>query len=140
MKPHRARIFAMQGVYLQEFQKKSIEEISKFQWIDYKINEDEKKFAIDMIRGVDKFKKEIDAIIKDYSENWNFDRIDLVSKSILKISIFQIIHLKDMIPAMVVIDEAVKISKEYAEESASRFINGLLDSFYQKEILKKINA
>ena len=140
MKPHRARIFAMQAIYLKEFHEKSIEEIRNFEWVDYKVPQDEQKFAIDIIEGVDEFKEKIDNKIKEHSKNWDFDRISLVSRSILKISIFQIMHMRDLISAEIVIDEAIRIAKEYAEEDASRFINGILDSVYRQEIAKKVNA
>ena len=140
MKPHRTRILAMQAVYLREFHEKSLEEIQKFSWIDYKIPQDEQKFAVDLIEGVEEYKKEIDNKIRKYSENWDFDRISLVSRSILKISFFQMMHMPDIVPVKVVIDEAIKIAKEYAEKDANRFINGILDSFYKQEIVAKVDA
>ena len=130
----------MQAVYLREFHEESIKDIQNFEWVDFEIPQDEQKFAIGIIEGVDEFKKEIDNKIREYSENWDFDRISLVSRSILKISIFQIMHLNDIVPAKVVIDEAIRIAKKYAETDATRFINGILDSLYQQEIVKKVNV
>jgi N utilization substance protein B len=134
MKPHRARILAMQALFQIEFQKKALNDLLKFDWIDYVIPDDEKKFAGNIIKGVLENSDTIDKIIRQYSKNWDINRISRVSKAILRLSIYQIMEMKNEIPFKVVIDEAVRLSKKYAEEDASRFINGILDTFYRQEI------
>ncbi|MDH5718846.1 MAG: transcription antitermination factor NusB [Spirochaetia bacterium] len=134
MKPHKARILAMQAIYQLDLQERSLEELLSFDWIDYKVPEDEKKFASDIIKGVRENLISLDKIIKEYSENWDFTRISYVNKAILRIALYQLIYMKDEIPAKVVIDEAIRLAKEFAEEESSRYINGMLDNYCKKNI------
>ena len=131
MKPHRARILAMQALFQAEFQEKQIAELVKFEWIDYEIPESEQNFAIKIISGVKESLKEIDNLITEHSKNWDIERISPVNKSILRVSIYQLLYMKDEIPAKVIIDEAIKLAKEYAEDDSGRFINGILDACYK---------
>ena len=134
MKPHKARILAVQAIYQLDLQERSLEELLSFDWIDYKVPEDEKKFASDIIKGVRENLISLDKIIKEYSENWDFTRISYVNKAILRIALYQLIYMKDEIPAKVVIDEAIRLAKEFAEEESSRYINGMLDNYCKKNI------
>ena len=135
MKLHRARILAMQAIFQIEFRGYELEgDLTEYRWIDYKIPHDEQDFAREMIMGVIQNLKEIDNLIREYSEHWDFRRISPVNKAILRIGIYQLIHSKKTIPAKVVIDEAIRLGKEFAEKDSNRFINGLLDSFYKKQV------
>lgn len=134
MKPHRARILAMQALFQAEFQEKQTAELVKFEWIDYEIPESEQNFAKKMISGVKESLKEIDNLITEHSKNWDIERISPVNKSILRVSIYQLLYMKDEIPAKVIIDEAIKLAKEYAEDDSGRFINGILDACYKANI------
>ena len=134
MKPHRARILAMQALFQAEFQEKQTAELVKFEWIDYEVPESEQNFARKIISGVKESLKEIDNLITEHSKNWDIERISPVNKSILRVSIYQLLYMKDEIPAKVIIDEAIKLAKEYAEDDSGRFINGILDACYKANI------
>ncbi len=121
----------MQAIYQTFFQEKEINELLQFNWIDYKIPKDEKNKVDIILTWVLKNKDFLGMLIKDYSHNWDISRISLVTKSILMLSIFQLQEQGDTIPGVVVIDEAVRLAKEYAEDDASKFINGILDSYYK---------
>ncbi len=135
MKSHRARVLAMQAIYQTEFQDQDLSRLTNYDWIDYKIPHDEQNFARKIIEGVLQNLKVIDELIKTYSEHWDFTRISPVNKAILRIAIYQLIHLRETIPAKVIIDEAIRLGNEFAEKDSNRFINGLLDSFYKKQII-----
>ena len=134
MKLHRVRILAMQAIFQTEFQNRSLEDLMSCDWIDYSLPDDEKEFTGKIIKGVNKNLKKIDSIIKEYSEHWDFKRISPVNKAILRISFYQFMEMLDQIPPKVIIDEAICLANEYAEHDSSRFINGMLDAFYQNSI------
>ncbi|MBW5410181.1 transcription antitermination factor NusB, partial [Brachyspira hampsonii] len=56
-----------------------------------------------------------------------------VDKSIIRMSIYSLIFLKD-IPKSVVIDEAVEISKIFSDKDSYKFVNGILDGIQEKDI------
>ena len=90
--------------------------------------------AIEIIYGLREKQEELDKIIRDYSQNWEFGRISYVSRAIIRVSLYQLLYMKDQIPMKVAIDEAVRLAQEYAEDDAGRFVNGVLDAFVKDAI------
>lgn len=137
MKPHRARILAMQAIFQKEFQNRPVEELEKFDWIDYPLPKDDRDFALLLLHTTLSNQETIDSLIKKYSEHWDFDRISAVNKAILRVSIAQLLFLAEKIPHKVTLDEAIRLAKEYAEDDSSRFINGILDKIYKDIVLQQ---
>ena len=79
---------------------------------------------------------QVDKLIKDRSKNWDFDRITLIDKLILRMALVEMIH-KDEVPPKVSITEGVEIAKQFSTEDSSSFINGILDAVYNELIMKK---
>ena len=64
--------------------------------------------------------------ISQYLNKWSFDRLNLVEQAILLETVSE---LKTKInDKAVVIDEAVRLAKEYCDEDAYKYINGVLDN------------
>ena len=78
--------------------------------------------------GVAEHLEEIDALIGKHAKGWKTARISRVSRSILRLSIFEMRYLSDDVPASVSINEAVELCKTFDEESARPFVNGILHS------------
>jgi len=123
----------MQAIFQQQFQSRPLSDLLSFDWIDYKVPEEEKIFASKLVKGVFENTESIDRTIKHYSRNWDISRISQVSKAILRLSIFQMMDTASNTPPKVIIDEAIRLSKKYAEDDAGRFINGILDALYKQE-------
>ncbi|MBP7284017.1 MAG: transcription antitermination factor NusB, partial [Leptospiraceae bacterium] len=88
-----------------------------------------------LIKGVVKNWDLLDTIIKSYSKNWEFERISVVNRCILRLSIYSLINQRD-IPPKVVINEAIELTREFESETAVTFINGILDAVYKDELAK----
>lgn len=84
-------------------------------------------FAWELVEGVWSHTSELDKYIKDYSHNWRVNRIGRIELTILRLSIFEIIYRSD-IPAKVAINESMELSKEFGDNNAHTFINGILDA------------
>ncbi|MDC7246354.1 MAG: transcription antitermination factor NusB [Sphaerochaetaceae bacterium] len=84
-------------------------------------------FAKYLLAGTLEHLKEIDSMITKYSINRPLDKIDIIDRNILRMSIFSLLYDKD-IPSHVVITEGVRLSQEYSREVNYKFINGILDS------------
>lgn len=128
MNPHKARILAMQALFQQDFHKRPLSELKKFDWIDYSVPAGEAQMAQKIVTGVLDNLEDIDEVIVRYSQNWDMDRISHVNKAILRISIYQMMQKE--IPMKVIINEAIKLAKNYAEDEAGGFINGILDAYW----------
>ena len=80
-----------------------------------------------MASGTVEHLSEIDENIKKHlAANWDFDRVNKVSLSILRMSVYSLLYQKD-VGASVVIDEAIQIAKEFGADDSFRFINAVLD-------------
>ncbi len=71
----------------------------------------------------------IDDKIKQRAKNWNFDRIALLDKIILRQSIAELLYCDD-VPSRVTIAEAIELGNNYSTDDSHIFINGMLDSIY----------
>lgn len=85
-----------------------------------------------LVAGVVEHKQEIDDMIKVHLEKWTMERIAPVDRNLLRLAVYELVYLKQEVPANVVIDEAIEIAKLYGDENASRFINGVLSKIKQQ--------
>jgi len=74
----------------------------------------------------------LDETIKRYVLGWSHSRIAKVDLAILRLAIYELAFMPD-IPTRVCINEAVELAKEYGDDDAPAFVNGLLANV-QKEI------
>lgn len=87
--------------------------------------------VLKLAEGVWSKKEDIDAVIGKYSPSRSVSRISKVNLTILRISVYELTYEKDKIPPKVSINEAIELSKAYAENSDRVFINGVLNSYYK---------
>jgi N utilization substance protein B len=66
-------------------------------------------------------------MIKRKAVNWEFSRIAVMDKLILRMALCEFLCFED-IPPKVSIDEAIEIAKKYSTEKSGRFVNGILDA------------
>ena len=79
---------------------------------------------------------EIDETIEEFSSGWKLERISKVDLSILRLSISEMLCLKDKdIPPSVSISEAVRLAKTFGTEDSGKFINGILGRIYRERCL-----
>jgi len=71
--------------------------------------------------------KEIDALIAKHASRFPIAQLAKVDLSILRLSIYELVYAKKE-PVKVIIDEAVRLSKEYSTDSSYSLINGVLGS------------
>jgi len=134
----RSRELALQGLYMKEVGKAPIEEIVAINWIEKEITEFIRDFAVTLIKGVDDNIEEIDALIVSHSKNWKIERLSVIDKVILRISIFALLYLPE-VPDVVTINEAIELGKIYGGDSSGQFINGVLDAVRKTKKNEKEN-
>jgi N utilization substance protein B len=71
--------------------------------------------------------EEVDSLIKSRIANWEFNRLAIIDKIVLRISICELLYFED-IPPKVSINEAIEIARRYSTEKSDKFVNGVLDS------------
>ena len=80
-----------------------------------------------ILRLVGEHLTEIDGAIRTYSVNWSFERISRVSLALLRLACCEMFYCED-IPLRVSVNEAVELAKQYDDEKAYGFVNGILNS------------
>jgi len=110
---------------------KQFDEILK----DKKIKGPKAEFAKNLLKGLLEKLPEIDIILKEHLIDWDFDRLDKVDKQILRVGIYEINYTDT--PYQIVINEAVKIAKNFSEDKSKSFINGILDRIAKEKIEKE---
>lgn len=70
---------------------------------------------------------EIDECIKRHSRNWEWDRISLVDRNIMRVAVCEMLFVAE-VPPVVSINEAVEIALDYSGDNSGNFINGVLNA------------
>lgn len=68
---------------------------------------------------------EIDNLLERHAMRWKKNRISKVSLSVLRLSICELLYIKE-VPPGVSINEAVELCKKYASAEDAAFVNGIL--------------
>ena len=126
-KRRTAREAAVQFLFMYDFHSgAAVKPLLREFWNSVSADDEVRNFAEHIIGGVLDRKAEIDDIIARYVQNWDFSRIALMERNILRISFFEILFRPD-IPDVASINEAVDIAKKYGAQDAGKFVNGILD-------------
>jgi transcription antitermination factor NusB len=83
-------------------------------------------YSLDIARGVEQNREDIDAMIESVSEHWHVNRMPVVDRNIARLATWEILRDSPEVPANVAIHEAVHLAKEYGGEDSPKFINGVL--------------
>ena len=131
-----ARICALKMSYAYEMVKnKDVLKDIELDDCEFKNMADIREYAMKLTDKCLDYGKELDDLIISKSSNWDITRIAIIDRIIIRLALTEMLYFED-IPAKVSIVEAVEISKEYSTDDSSSFINGILDSIYNKN--KKI--
>ncbi len=96
-------------------------------------------YGVDLASMTVKKFESLDEEIISRSKNWDFSRITLMDKLILRMVIAEILYI-DHVPPKVSIAEGIEIAKIMSTDDSSAFVNGILDSFYNDWTSKKEEA
>lgn len=76
---------------------------------------------------------EIDPLITSISTSYDFDRIQVVTKNILRLGVYELLF-DETIPPKVAIAEAIRLSRKFNTPESASYVNALLDHLYQKSL------
>lgn len=72
----------------------------------------------------------IDSVINKYAKGWKAERLSKVSRTVLRIAIYEILFIDDIHPN-ISISQAVELTVKYGEDKAKQFVNGILSGLYK---------
>lgn len=88
-------------------------------------------FVNTSVDGIIEHRTEIDSMANKYLNKWTMDRLNKVDQAILSLGIYELLYTET--PSVVVINEAIELSKKYSDEAVTKMINGVLDKVYHEE-------
>lgn len=134
IKRRQVREKVLQALYAYELSHEPIEFILENIVGSLKKEQEVFDLAKKLILKVLETTNEVDTLIKNRVANWEFNRLAVIDKIILRMSICELLYFED-IPPKVSINEAIEIARRYSTEKSDKFVNGVLDSVF--EDLKK---
>lgn len=85
----------------------------------------ENEYVKDIVYGVITHEQELNELANQYIKDWTIDRLDKTGASILRIALFELKYTDT--PEVVVINEAIELSKKYSDDAVRKIINAVLD-------------
>ena len=114
MARRKARILAFQALYSWDMGNTSVQDLLSFPWVEKESlensNPENLVFAKLLISGTIEHIDEIDELLKNHLDSWDFDRINKIDLAVLRISVYPLLYQQDIHPT-IIINEAIDISK-----------------------------
>ena len=90
----------------------------------------DKDFAKKLFFGVLDSRTDIDAELQKFAPKWPIEKLCSVERCSLEIGAFELMFTDT--PLAVILNEAIEIAKMYGDETAGKFVNGVLSSLAKK--------
>ena len=131
----QARVLALKMIYCKEVNSDQqdssiVKDISE---INGENSKEVTNYAKQIFDITSEKKSEMDDYIIKKSSNWDIKRIGLIDKLIIRMSLAEMLYIKD-VPPKVSIVEGVEIAKEYSTKDSGASVNGILDSVYNEKM------
>ena len=121
---HKARHFAMQGLYQWHVTGAQANEIAAQFRVDFNMKGTDLDYFMELLSGVQRTSKALDELLSPYART--LDECDPITHSLLRIGVYELKNRID-VPYKVSINEAVNLAKKFGPEDSHKFVNGLLD-------------
>lgn len=92
----------------------------------FRFTPDGREFARRLAEEVGARRAEVDRLLGELLERWSLDRVSTVVRAILRLSVTELLGPET--PALVILNEAIRLAHRYGEEEAGSFVNGILDA------------
>jgi N utilization substance protein B len=123
---HQARTAVVGLLYAYDLGNEEIAKFSDDILEEKKIRNKQREFSLKLFKGTIENLEEIDKEIQRHLKSWDYNSLGKVEKAILRLATFEILFEK--IEKAIIINEAVELAKELADEKSPKFINGVLDA------------
>ena len=128
-----AREAVLQALYAKHVSNEESKKVLHDIFIRYEFDKMTKKFVEELFNSTIKFSEELDSHIESNLENWTVDRLNVIDRLIMQMSLCEMIYLKSYdISHKVTISSAIENAKKFSSEDSTSFVNGVLDSIYKE--------
>ena len=128
-----AREAVLQALYAKHVSNEEAKKVLHDILIRYEFDKMTKKFVEELFNSTIKFSDDLDKHIESSLDNWTVDRLNVIDRLIMQMSLCEMIHLKSYdISHKVTISSAIENAKKFSSEDSTSFVNGVLDSIYKE--------
>lgn len=117
----------LQALYAFEIARDPVEHVMDCILTGLKGNKTAHEFARRLVVETVDHSEEIDRIIMERVANWDFHRIAVLDRLILRMAICELLYFKE-IPPKVSMNEAIELAKLFSTSRSGQFVNGVLDA------------
>ncbi len=93
--------------------------------IERELTPEEREEIIQRVLAVDSKRAVLDEAINKISKGWRTSRMGRAELNLIRLALYEM-KFDDSVPVKVAINEAVELGKEYGDDDAPSFINGIL--------------
>ncbi len=133
---HLGRELALKALYQIDIRGGASREELALLFESFQADERARKFALQLIEGVQRERPTLDRHLAGALEHWTIGRLSRVDHNILRMALYELLWLED-VPARVTMDEAIELAKRYGDQESGRFVNGVLDELAGRLQLKR---
>lgn len=123
---HQARTAVVGLLYAFDLGNENIANFSDEILEEGKIRNKQREFSNTLFSGTVENLDMLDKEIKEHLKDWDYEGIGKVEKAIMRLGAYEILIAKT--DRAIIINEAVELAKELADEKSPQFINGVLDA------------
>jgi N utilization substance protein B len=117
----------VQALYAFEISGDPVEHVIETILVGLKNNPAAYEFAKKLVQQTITHTPDIDIVIKEKVTNWDFKRIAVLDRLILRMGICELLYFKE-IPPKVSMNEAIELAKLFSTQRSGQFVNGVLDA------------
>ncbi len=127
----------LQTLYEYEFRSQSedpkvnLEEIINRNMSRYDDTIGDRQFVEDLLYGVVEKQVELDDKLQPMAPEWPISQIARIDRNVLRIGLFELLHMRETVPPKVAINEAVELAKAFGSDNSSKFMNGVLGTAFK---------
>ena len=131
---HLGRIIVLQSLYEYEFRKKAGDATAEIDTIVAKNIEPYAKalgdteFVYNLARNVSERFQPLDDLLQPLAPEWPLSTIAAIDRNVLRIGLYELRECADSVPPKVAINEALELTRQFGEDNAVSFVNGVLDA------------
>ncbi|EGT6147325.1 transcription antitermination factor NusB [Campylobacter coli] len=122
---HQVRQSVISLLYALEMNEKNENFIDEF-LNEKKIRNEQKNFTLSLYEGIIKNLDDIDKNLNPYLNENEIEKLGHIERAILRLGAYELLFTDT--PNAIVINEAIELAKELANDNSTKFINGVLDT------------
>ncbi len=130
LSPQKFREIIFQALYSLDIGHADEEAILELMMGELSVTKKNVRLAQEKVEKIRHKLAEIDPMIASVSTSYTFDRIQTVTKNILRLAVYELLFEKD-VPPKVVMAEAIRLSRKFSSPESASFTNALLDHLYK---------